>query len=183
MANTNPQMQQITPLQDLGLMELISGETTITSEVTTYPTPGHTPGHTSLLKRPARYRHRRPRASSGSGRPHRLVFELRHRCRRDDRYAPKKRWFDQTEAEGLITAFCHFPDPFGKLVRAPGKRNFQRCNREVSTLLGPSISRDAVPDAKMRPPGQRSAGRSSWRPQSARSPRRHVRRRTQDRSP
>lgn len=49
MANTNPQMQQVTPLQNLGLMELISGETTITSEVTTYPTPGHTPGHTSIL--------------------------------------------------------------------------------------------------------------------------------------
>src|SRR3990172_126697 len=49
MANTNPQMQQVTPLQNLGLMELISGETPITSEVTTYPTPGHTPGHTSIL--------------------------------------------------------------------------------------------------------------------------------------
>jgi len=33
--------------------------------------------------------------------------------------------FDQVEADGLIAAFCHFPDPFGKLVWTAGKRIFQ----------------------------------------------------------
>jgi len=37
----------------------------------------------------------------------------------------RRRVFDQAEADGLIAAFCHFPEPFGKLVRLEGKRVFQ----------------------------------------------------------
>src|SRR5438128_1917910 len=37
MLETNQQMQQVTPLADQGVMDLISGEQTLTSEVTTYP--------------------------------------------------------------------------------------------------------------------------------------------------
>jgi hypothetical protein len=34
--------------------------------------------------------------------------------------------FDQLEADGLLAAICHFPDPgFGKLVRLEGKRVWQ----------------------------------------------------------
>jgi hypothetical protein len=29
------------------------------------------------------------------------------------------------EADGAIAAFCHFPEPFGKVVRLEGKRVFQ----------------------------------------------------------
>jgi len=29
------------------------------------------------------------------------------------------------EADGMIAAFCHFPEPFGRLIRAEGKRVFQ----------------------------------------------------------
>jgi len=29
------------------------------------------------------------------------------------------------EADGAIAAFCHFPAPFGKIVRLEGKRVFQ----------------------------------------------------------
>src|SRR5687767_12490739 len=37
------------PLADLGLVELMHGEHTITPELTAVPTPGHTPGHVSIL--------------------------------------------------------------------------------------------------------------------------------------
>src|SRR5438128_11961790 len=37
----------------------------------------------------------------------------------------RRKVFDQAEDDGLITAFCHFPDPFGKLVPLQGKRVFQ----------------------------------------------------------
>ena len=37
------------PLQELGLAELIQGEHSLTSELTTLPTPGHTPGHMSIM--------------------------------------------------------------------------------------------------------------------------------------
>ena len=40
--------QQVLPLLDLSILELFDGETYLSQEVKTIPTPGHTPGHTSL---------------------------------------------------------------------------------------------------------------------------------------
>src|SRR6185503_13605225 len=37
------------PLEQLGLIEFMDGEHTITKELTAVPTPGHTPGHVSIL--------------------------------------------------------------------------------------------------------------------------------------
>ena len=37
------------PLQDLGLIEFMNGEQVLTSELTAFPTPGHTPGHMSIM--------------------------------------------------------------------------------------------------------------------------------------
>lgn len=126
MLETNQQMQQVLPLEELGVLDLFSGERSITSEITTYPTPGHTPGHTSLL------------VSSG-GEKAIITGDLAHHpaqvehidwCASFDNNATettetRRRIFDQMEADGLIAAFCHFPEPFGKLIRAKGKRVFQ----------------------------------------------------------
>jgi len=126
MLETNQQMQQVIPLEALGLMELVSGEKALTSEVTTYPTPGHTPGHTSLL-------------ISSNGERAIVTGDLAHHPAQVDRTdwcssfdtnaaetsATRREVFDRMEADGLTAAFCHFPDPFGKLVRAEGKRIFQ----------------------------------------------------------
>jgi glyoxylase-like metal-dependent hydrolase (beta-lactamase superfamily II) len=94
--------------------------------VTTYPTPGHTPGHTSLL-------------ISSNGERAIVTGDLAHHPAQvnhtewcsafDTDHATtsqtRRKVFDQMETDGLIAAFCHFPDPFGKLVRADGKRIFQ----------------------------------------------------------
>src|SRR5262249_13576866 len=37
------------PLEQLGLIEFMKGEQSITRELTAVPTPGHTPGHMSIL--------------------------------------------------------------------------------------------------------------------------------------
>ena len=37
------------PLEDLGLIEFMEGEHVLTSELTAFPTPGHTPGHMSIM--------------------------------------------------------------------------------------------------------------------------------------
>jgi len=126
MLETNPQMQQVTPLADQGVMELISGEQSLTSEVTSYPTPGHTPGHTSLL--------------ISSGGEHAIITgDLAHHpaqidhtewCSAFDADAAtttetRRKIFDRTETDRLIAAFCHFPEPFGKLIRLEGKRVVQ----------------------------------------------------------
>ncbi len=41
--------RDMVPLMDRGLVELISGETTVSASLTAIPTPGHTPGHTSVV--------------------------------------------------------------------------------------------------------------------------------------
>ena len=49
-SNRDPLVQtNIVPLETLGVLQLIDGPHSITSSITTYPTPGHTPGHTSVL--------------------------------------------------------------------------------------------------------------------------------------
>lgn len=41
--------RDVEPLEGFGLLDLISGETTISQHLTAIPTPGHTPGHTSVV--------------------------------------------------------------------------------------------------------------------------------------
>jgi len=125
--DANPQMQQVLPLQKLGVLDLYSGERALTPEVTTYPTPGHTPGHSSLI------------ITSGGERAL-ITGDLAHHPAQVDRIEwcsgfdmdatktveTRRKVFDQLEADGLLAAFCHFPEPgFGKLVRLQGKRIWQ----------------------------------------------------------
>lgn len=121
------QMQQVIPLREMGLLELVSGESTINSEVTTYPTPGHTPGHQSIM------------VSSGGDRIL-ITGDLAHHpaqvdqpdwCSAFDIDQPatartRADMFAQLEADGIKVAFCHFPEaPFGQLVRVGTKRIWQ----------------------------------------------------------
>jgi len=126
MLETNPQMRQVTPLAEKGVMDIISGEQTLTSEVTTYPTPGHTPGHTSLLISSSSER----AIITGDLAHHPAQIDHVEWCSSFDADAAtttetRRRVLDQVEADGLTAAFCHFPHPFGKLVRLEGKRVFQ----------------------------------------------------------
>ena len=120
-------LQQVLPLKDLGVLELFSGERTLTPEITTYPTPGHTPGHTSLM-------------ISSAGERAILTGDLAHHPAQVDHsewrfgfdsdpeqgVETRCKVFDQLERDGLVVAICHFPDPgFGRLVRLQGRRIFQ----------------------------------------------------------
>jgi len=44
-----PTRRSVIPLDEMGLLELMDGETELAPGVTAFPTPGHTPGHMSLL--------------------------------------------------------------------------------------------------------------------------------------
>jgi glyoxylase-like metal-dependent hydrolase (beta-lactamase superfamily II) len=121
------QMQQVVPLEEMGLLDLVSGEKAITSEVTTYPTPGHTPGHQSIM------------VSSGDDRilitgdlaHHPAQVEQTGWCSAFDIDHPttattRANLFAQLEADGIKVAFSHFPEaPFGKLIRLGTKRIWQ----------------------------------------------------------
>lgn len=127
-AAQNPQIgASVLPLQAVGVLDLFSGEKAITPELTTYPTPGHTPGHTSIMV-------------SSAGERALVTGDLAHHPAQVDRsewcsgfdgdpaqaVETRNRVFDRLEADGLLAAICHFPDPgFGKLVRLQGRRVWQ----------------------------------------------------------
>lgn len=124
---SNPQMQQVLPLREMGKLQAYSGETTITPDVTTVPTPGHTPGHSSVL------------IASG-GEKALVTGDVAHHPMQLDRteWSPA---FDvdgklsaetrgkiaaRLESENMVAAFCHFPgEGFGRVVTQGNRRVFQ----------------------------------------------------------
>jgi glyoxylase-like metal-dependent hydrolase (beta-lactamase superfamily II) len=117
------QMQQVVPLEEMGLMELVSGEKAITPETTTYPTPGHQ----SLMISSAGER----ALITGDLAHHPAQVDRTEWCSAFDVDRPKTaetraNVFAQLDADGIPVAFCHFVEaPFGKLVRLGTKRSWQ----------------------------------------------------------
>ena len=116
--------EQVTPLMELGVLELVEGEQPIGDHLTALPTPGHTPGHTSVLVSsagesavilgdaahvPVQAHHTdwSPRADTNP--------ELSRQNRAD--------LFDRMEKDHSLVISGHFPVPgFGRLVRVKGRR-------------------------------------------------------------
>lgn len=122
----NQQMEQIIPLKESGRLELYSGEKQVTPELTMVPTPGHTPGHSSLIVASAGEK----AFVMGDMAHHPSQVEEVEWCASFDVdkttvVGSRRKIFDQAEQDGAPVAFCHFPEPFGKLVRTNGKRIFQ----------------------------------------------------------
>lgn len=124
-----PQVRSsVVPLQALGLMELVDGEHSITGEVTTLATPGHTPGHQVIL-------------ISSSGEKAMIVGDVLHSkaqvqepgwCAGVDIDKGQSRrsreaLLDRAENEGYAVAAGHFhPDHhIGRVVRLEGRRYWQ----------------------------------------------------------
>jgi len=115
------------PLQELGLLELMDGERTLTRELTTLPTPGHTPGHMSIL-------------ISSQGQRGLILGDVAHnpaqvqetgwvsRADMDGEQAriTRRSLMERLERESSLVAAVHFPAPgFGKVVRLQGRRYWQ----------------------------------------------------------
>jgi glyoxylase-like metal-dependent hydrolase (beta-lactamase superfamily II) len=90
------------------------------------PTPGHTPGHLSFLI--ASEGEKAVIAGDVAHHPAQVnetawcpVFDVDASASSDSR----KRLMEMLEFEGATGAFCHFPEPFGQIVRLDGKRVFQ----------------------------------------------------------
>ena len=118
--------EQIQPLIDADVLDLIEGEINITDEITTLPTPGHTPGHTSLL-------------ISSAGEKAVIVGDTAHVPPQKEethwRPAPdrdkdkssesRSMMMDLIEKEHALVASGHFPSPgFGNIVRVNSRRKF-----------------------------------------------------------
>lgn len=125
--DANPQMQQVVPLLDQGRLETYDGEVSLTDDLTTMPTRGHTPGHHSVLLKSA-------------GDSLLIAGDIAHHPAQVDRTewspafdtdpvasaATRKVVIDRLEAEGHAAAFCHFPgEGFGRITRSGNRRVFQ----------------------------------------------------------
>ena len=117
--------ETIGPLENLGLIDLITDEHSLTREITAFPTPGHTPGHMSLaivsageralvlgdvFDHPAQVAE--PQWVSGFDMDPALGVETRTRM------------FDRAEAENATLAESHHSG-FRKVVRVEGRRYWQ----------------------------------------------------------
>jgi glyoxylase-like metal-dependent hydrolase (beta-lactamase superfamily II) len=112
------------PLADLGLVELMDGEHTLTRDLTAVPTPGHTPGHMSILV-------------SSQGERALVLGDAAHspvqlqepdwvsRADMDPELTRQTRraLLDRLEREEIVVAAGHFEAPgFGRIVRLEGRR-------------------------------------------------------------
>ena len=119
--------EQVLPLQDLNVLDLIEDGYEITNELKAVATPGHTPGHMSFeigsggekgyllgdvshTPAQAHYTHWNP------------LFDMDNILSRETRHAV----LDRLEEDGSLVAAGHYPDPgFGKYVRRDGRRAWE----------------------------------------------------------
>ena len=119
--------EQVMPLDELRIMDLIDDGYKISDELTAVSTPGHTPGHTSVR-------------ISSAGQHGYILGDVAHSVAQahytdlnagvDTDQARSRRTrnelFDWLEAEGAVVSAGHFPDPgFGRFVRVKGRRVWQ----------------------------------------------------------
>ena len=118
---------QVIPLDDFNVMDLIEGDYNITDELKAVDTPGHTPGHISIVISSEGKRgfilgdvaHSPAQAHYTRWDPH---VDIDHVQSRRSRYEV----LDKLEAEGALVSAGHFPDPgFGRFVRRDGRRVWQ----------------------------------------------------------
>ena len=127
-ARDNPPIpEQVVPLEEHRVMDLIDGEYSITDELTALPTPGHTPGHVSIAISSGGRRgfilgdvaHSPAQARHTDWNP---VFDIDPGRARETRH----RVLDRLEADGSLVSSGHFPGPgFGRFARRGGRRVWQ----------------------------------------------------------
>ena len=117
--------ESVVPLEPLGVMDLVEGKHSITDEVATLPTPGHTPGHQTVMI-----------ASQGqrglvTGDLIQSVVQVMRpewgsRADVDFKTARKTRlaMMERIQREDMLVAAGHFPTGahFGRVVASEGRR-------------------------------------------------------------
>ena len=111
------------PLETLGVLDLLTGEHALTSEITAIPTPGHmslaivSGGQRALIIGDVAIHPAQVTETDWSA-----LFDM------DQQLAAqvRRQVLDRVEAEHTTLVACHFPEPgFGHLVRVEGRRYWQ----------------------------------------------------------
>ena len=120
--------ESVVPLEPLGVMDLVEGENSVTDEVATLPTPGHTPGHQTVMI-----------ASQGQqglvtgDLVQSMVQVMRpdwgSRADVDSEQARETRlaMMERIQREDMLVAAGHFPTGahFGRILTSEGRRYWQ----------------------------------------------------------
>jgi glyoxylase-like metal-dependent hydrolase (beta-lactamase superfamily II) len=119
--------EQVTPLEDLGVLDLMEGEREITGELTALPAPGHTPGHTCLVVSSQGERGViLGDAAHHPAQAHETDWSPRADTDPDVSRVTRRQLLDRIEQDGAVAASGHFPAPgFGRFVRLEGRRYWQ----------------------------------------------------------
>ena len=115
------------PLEELGLIELMDGEYSLTSELTAIPSPGHTPGHMSIrISSQGEQAIILGDAIHNQAQVHETHWVSRADMDPEQTRITRSSLMDQLEQEGMLGIIGHFPAPgFGKVVRLEGRRYWQ----------------------------------------------------------
>ena len=118
---------QVLPLEELGVLELMDGERALTYELTALPTPGHTPGHTSFVV-----------SSQGQravvlgdvthmpAQVHETDWSPRADTDPDLSRSTRRELMERADQEDAMLISGHFPAPgYGRLVRLHGRRSWR----------------------------------------------------------
>jgi glyoxylase-like metal-dependent hydrolase (beta-lactamase superfamily II) len=112
------------PLEELGLVELMHGEHSISRALTAVPTPGHTPGHMSILV--TSQGERALVLGDAAHNPAQVVepdWVSRADMDPDLTRQTRRALLERLEREQITVAAGHFPAPgFGRIVRLEGRR-------------------------------------------------------------
>ena len=117
----------LTGLDTLGVLDLLSGESALTPEVTALPTPGHTAGSMSVLVSSGGEKAiitgdvmTNPAIVTETGWQFGFDMDASLNTRTRDAL------LDRIEADDITLATCHFPHPgFGKIIRIEGRRYWE----------------------------------------------------------
>jgi glyoxylase-like metal-dependent hydrolase (beta-lactamase superfamily II) len=118
--------RHVSPIEALGALEFAESEQALTPELTLRSAPGHTPGHLTV------------HVDSGGERAVLAVDALLHPAQitepdwssmfdmdPEQERRTRHRLLDELEAQDVLFAASHFPDPgFGRIVRGDGRRHW-----------------------------------------------------------
>ena len=117
--------QTVAPLRELGVLDMVTGETQLTSEITAIPTPGHTPGSMSLAIVSAGERaFIMGDVFHGPAQVTEPDWVFHYDVDPDLAVQTRRRMLDRVEAENAAMAICHHSG-FGRVVRVEGRRYWQ----------------------------------------------------------
>jgi glyoxylase-like metal-dependent hydrolase (beta-lactamase superfamily II) len=115
------------PLAELGLIEFMQGEHTLTRDLTAIPTPGHTPGHMSILITSQGERALiLGDAAHNPAQVHETDWVSRADMDPEITRSTRRALMERVERVGMVVAAGHFPAPgFGKVIQLGGRHYWQ----------------------------------------------------------